>query len=95
MKVSDQALATLIASLEQYKAEGVIDPWLLSDGTVIEPLDVLTDLRHQRSKMARLLAAIAEHWRTEDDWCAEYKTEIAEALIVTKTQTEVPEPDPQ
>lgn len=40
-KVSDENLQILIDGLQEYKDKGTIDPWILSDGTIIEPLDVL------------------------------------------------------
>lgn len=47
-KVSDRNLTLLILGLRAYKEAGVIDPWVLSDGTVIEPLDILVELRSFR-----------------------------------------------
>lgn len=46
--VTDEMLNTLIKGLEEYKEKGVIDPWLLEDGSIIEPLDVLKELRELR-----------------------------------------------
>ena len=51
-KVTDYNLDDLIYGLKGYKANGVVDPWLLSDGTIIEPLDVLIELRELRKKLA-------------------------------------------
>ena len=48
-RISNEELDILIESLMVYKAQGVNDPWLLSDGTVIEPLDVLWELRAFRN----------------------------------------------
>lgn len=48
MRVSDEMLALLIASLEQYRDEGVWDPWILVDGRTVDPLDALLDLRDER-----------------------------------------------
>lgn len=47
-KVSDENLEILIEGLEEYKAKGVFDPWVLEDGTIIEPLDVLKELQDLR-----------------------------------------------
>lgn len=43
-KTSDATLETLIAGLEEYKNAGVVDPWILSDGTKVEPLEILKEL---------------------------------------------------
>ena len=43
--IRDKDLNNLIRGLKGYKEKGVIDPWLMSDGTTIEPLDVLRELR--------------------------------------------------
>lgn len=43
-KVSSRNLNTLIEGLQSFKDKGVIDPWILDDGTKIEPLDVLKEL---------------------------------------------------
>ena len=42
--ISNEDLEILIAGLEEYKKSGVHDPWVLSDGREIEPLDVLKEL---------------------------------------------------
>lgn len=47
-KIDDKALDDLIYGLKGYKANGIVDPWVLSDGTIIEPLDVLIELRELR-----------------------------------------------
>jgi hypothetical protein len=47
-KISDESLKILIEGLETYKANGTIDPWVLSDGTLIEPLDALKELQEWR-----------------------------------------------
>lgn len=47
-RVSDEKLGILIGGLQKFKARGVVDPWILSDGTVIEPLDILIELREYR-----------------------------------------------
>lgn len=47
-KITDEMLATLIKGLEEYKADGVIDPWVLDSGEMIEPLDVLLELQEFR-----------------------------------------------
>ena len=49
-KITDEKLDVLIAGLQQYKDKGVIDPWVLDDGTQIEPLDVLVELKEAREK---------------------------------------------
>lgn len=46
--ISDENLEKLIKGLQDYKDEGVVDPWILRDGTIIEPLDVLKELRELR-----------------------------------------------
>lgn len=48
-EISQEHLAVLIQSLEDYKGKGIIDPWVLNDGTIIEPLDVLKELKLRRS----------------------------------------------
>lgn len=50
-KVHDADLATLIAGLQAYKDKGVSDPWVLSNGTEIEPLDVLRELQDLRGRL--------------------------------------------
>lgn len=49
-RVSDADLEILICGLSDYKKQGVIDPWLLDDGTTIEPLDVLVELQELRKR---------------------------------------------
>lgn len=49
-KVSDKNLAILIEGLQEYKKDGVIDPWVLGDGTIIEPLNILIELKELRRK---------------------------------------------
>lgn len=51
-KVSDENLQTLIDGLDEYRSKGVIDPWVLEDGTLIEPLDVLRELQDLREMIA-------------------------------------------
>lgn len=46
--IASEDLDALIEGLQQYKDQGVVDPWLLSDGTIIEPLDVLIELQALR-----------------------------------------------
>lgn len=48
MKITDKHLHILIEGLQAYKDDGVIDPWVLADGTLIEPLDVLRELSELR-----------------------------------------------
>jgi len=48
--ISQENLDVLIAGLEECKAKGISDPWLLSDGTTIEPLDVLKELDELRQQ---------------------------------------------
>lgn len=48
-KVSDENLDILIAGLTDYRLEGIVDPWVLSNGMVIDPLDVLTELKELRN----------------------------------------------
>lgn len=47
-KVSDENLEILIEGLEEYKSQGVFDPWVLEDGTIVEPLHVLKELQDLR-----------------------------------------------
>lgn len=49
-KISNKNLEILIAGLSQYRKDGVNDPWIISDGTMIQPLDVLIELRELRKK---------------------------------------------
>lgn len=48
-KISGPDLDALIEGLKEYKRRGVVDPWVLSDGTTIEPLDALEELRELRT----------------------------------------------
>lgn len=48
-RVSDEKLDVLISGLQKFKARGVVDPWVLSDGTVVEPLDILIELKELRN----------------------------------------------
>ena len=48
--ISDEHLNILIDGLQAYKDDGVVDPWVLSDGTRIEPLEVLKELKQLRQK---------------------------------------------
>lgn len=47
--MSDEKLDVLISGLQKFKARGVVDPWVLSDGTVVEPLDILIELKELRN----------------------------------------------
>ena len=49
-RISDENLTILIDGLQEYKDKGVVDPWVLSDGSIVEPLDVLKELREAREK---------------------------------------------
>ena len=51
MKISDKVLADLIYALKGYKANGINDPWLLSDGSIVEPLDTLVELQQLRKRI--------------------------------------------
>ena len=46
--ISDIDLATLIDWLWLHKKAGIDDSWKMSDGTEIDPLQVLTELRNLR-----------------------------------------------
>ena len=48
LKVSNENLDILVSGLQEYKVNGVTDPWVLDDGTIIEPLDVLIELKELR-----------------------------------------------
>ena len=48
-ELSNKDLDILIEGLQEYKNQGVIDPWVLSDGTKIEPLDILIELKELRT----------------------------------------------
>jgi hypothetical protein len=48
--IKDADLDALIEGLFYYKEKGVDDPWILEDGTVIEPLDILVELRDLRKR---------------------------------------------
>lgn len=48
-KITDQELSILINGLTDHKRKGVIDPWVLADGAIIEPLDVLLELQELRA----------------------------------------------
>lgn len=43
-RVTDEKLKILIDGLTYYREQGVVDPWVLNDGRVIEPLDILNEL---------------------------------------------------
>ncbi len=47
-RVTDEELNNLIVSLKICKDNGVVDPWLMSDGSIIEPLDILLELKELR-----------------------------------------------
>lgn len=49
-RVSDQNLDILITALDAYAHQGVYDPWYLSNGDVVQPLDVLKELRAAREQ---------------------------------------------
>lgn len=49
-------LDVLIQSLQEYKDRGVTDPWVLSDGSTVEPLDVLIEYRNLRESKEDQLA---------------------------------------
>lgn len=49
-KISNEMLAILIEGLTEYKQKGVIDPWVLDDGTLVEPFDVLLELQELRKE---------------------------------------------
>ena len=49
-RVSDEHLDVLIRGLEAYAKEGVYDPWYLAGGAVVQPLDVLRELRAAREQ---------------------------------------------
>lgn len=51
--MTDEQLDTLIAGLQEYADDGVIDPWVLDDGSVIQPLDALKELKTYRTKYGR------------------------------------------
>ena len=53
--VSDLHLTTLIEGLTQYRLQGIRDPWVLSDGTEIDPLHVLVELRAYRKAVTKLV----------------------------------------
>ncbi len=82
--IAQENLDALIASLEEYKKSGVRDPWLMSDGTEIEPLDALRELRELRAeeKETRAFKLLAELYRlcseNPPDWyhSSDFITEI-------------------
>lgn len=47
-RVSDEDLDILIESLQEFADKNVYDPWLLSDGRIIQPLDILKELKELR-----------------------------------------------
>ena len=47
-KVSDANLKVLINGLQAYKDNGIVDPWIMSDGTIIDPLEILLELKELR-----------------------------------------------
>ena len=49
-KITDENLQIIIEGLEDYKDDGIIDPWVLDNGEIIEPLDVLLELKELRDK---------------------------------------------
>jgi len=48
IKISDENLDVLIEGLTVYKDNGIDDPWVLGDDRIIQPLDVLIELRELR-----------------------------------------------
>jgi len=48
--VSDEDLGTLINGLSYFKQQGIVDPWVLDDGTTIEPLEVILELQRLRQQ---------------------------------------------
>ena len=50
-KIKDKDLNDLIEGLTEYRDNGVVDPWVLSDGTIIQPLDVLIELKKLREEV--------------------------------------------
>jgi len=54
MRISNDNLDLLIDGLLSYKQKGVNDPWVFSDGTKVEPLDVLIELRVLREKIKEM-----------------------------------------
>lgn len=51
-KLTNENLSHLIKGLKEYKSKGLADPWILSDGTIIEPLDVCIELQKLRQNLA-------------------------------------------
>lgn len=47
-KISDDQLDTLIEGLQVYAKKNVYDPWYLIDGSIVQPLDALLELRSLR-----------------------------------------------
>lgn len=47
-RITDATLSDMIDSLQAYKDKGVVDPWYLSDGRIVEPLDILRELQEFR-----------------------------------------------
>lgn len=48
-RITDENLDALIFSLAAYKEQGIVDPWILDDGTEIQPLDTLMELQEWRN----------------------------------------------
>lgn len=49
--LTDENLSALIQGLEDYRNAGVYDPWILDNGTSIDPLEVLYELRSFRKAL--------------------------------------------
>lgn len=76
--MTNELLDLLIQSLQEYADSGVYDPWFLSDGSTVQPLDVLKELRVYR----RALDAIADY--------GEKVAQAVEAACQAQLQAETP-----
>lgn len=65
--ITDKELQLLIDSLKKYRDQDMIyDPWVFSDGTIIEPLDVALELQEWRRKTRPNLNVNHEKTTKED-----------------------------
>lgn len=50
MSITNENLDILIEGLQKYADKGVVDPWYLSNGDIIQPLEALKELKELRSR---------------------------------------------
>ena len=83
-KITDEMLATLIEGLKEYKAKGVVDPWLLDSGETIEPLDALLELQELRSDVAKLEEDLYNEEETHTQEVSDLQQQLSDAYDTLK-----------